>query len=287
MKRGWTILLAGALILAIALPVAAVKPDCNPDSPGYTEDHAACITDDSKGKVAKKCDLEDGAKVDGVRKAIAKQQMVADKNEDLDVIGIAEDELERLKGTLTHVIHSAASVAFDDPYEKSFRVRYRIDGVLQKQPVPPEINRFQPAIISRLKIMARLNIAEKRLPQDGRIKLKLSKTKALDFRVSTCPTLFGEKIVLRILDPSSAKLGIDALGYEDHQKGLYQKHLGKPYGMILVTGPTGSGKTVSLYTGLNILNTEDRNISTASSSSSPRATARPAPSTGSSTRCSP
>jgi type IV pilus assembly protein PilB len=108
-----------------------------------------------------------------------------------------------------------------------------------------------------------MDIAERRVPQDGRIKMRLSKNRAIDFRVNTCPTLFGEKIVLRILDPSSAKLGIDALGYEDDQKDMYQKHLDKPYGMILVTGPTGSGKTVSLYTGLNILNTEARNISTA------------------------
>jgi type IV pilus assembly protein PilB len=108
-----------------------------------------------------------------------------------------------------------------------------------------------------------MDIAERRVPQDGRIKMRLSKNRAIDFRVNTCPTLYGEKVVLRILDPASAKLGIDALGYEDAQKELYQKHLAKPYGMILVTGPTGSGKTVSLYTGLNILNTEDRNVSTA------------------------
>ncbi|MGH6913143.1 MAG: ATPase, T2SS/T4P/T4SS family, partial [Geminicoccales bacterium] len=113
------------------------------------------------------------------------------------------------------------------------------------------------------KVMSRLDIAERRVPQDGRIKMRLSKNRAIDFRVNTCPTLFGEKIVLRILDASSAKLGIDALGYESFQKQLYLDALAKPYGMILVTGPTGSGKTVSLYTGLNILNTEDRNISTA------------------------
>jgi type IV pilus assembly protein PilB len=111
--------------------------------------------------------------------------------------------------------------------------------------------------------MSRMDIAERRVPQDGRIKMRLSKNRAIDFRVNTCPTLFGEKVVLRILDPASAKLGIEMLGYEDHQRLLYEKHLAKPYGMILVTGPTGSGKTVSLYTGLNILNTEDRNISTA------------------------
>ena len=118
-------------------------------------------------------------------------------------------------------------------------------------------------LAARLKVMSRLDIAERRVPQDGRIKMKISNKRAIDFRVSTCPTLFGEKIVMRILDPSSAMLGIDALGYEPFQKELYLDALKRPHGMILVTGPTGSGKTVSLYTGLNILNTEDRNISTA------------------------
>ena len=116
---------------------------------------------------------------------------------------------------------------------------------------------------ARLKVMARLDIAERRVPQDGRIKMKISKSRSIDFRVSTCPTIFGEKIVMRILDSSSAMLGIDSLGYEPFQKELYMQALARPHGMILVTGPTGSGKTVSLYTGLNILNTEDTNISTA------------------------
>lgn len=118
-------------------------------------------------------------------------------------------------------------------------------------------------LAARLKVMSRMDIAERRVPQDGRVKLRLSKNKSIDFRVNTCPTLFGEKVVLRILDPSSAKLGIDMLGYEPDQKAHYMNYLQKPYGMILITGPTGSGKTVSLYTGLNILNTPDRNISTA------------------------
>lgn len=118
-------------------------------------------------------------------------------------------------------------------------------------------------ISARLKVLSRLNIAERRIPQDGRMRMKLSKTKAIDFRVNTCPTLFGEKIVLRILDPTSAQLGIDALGYEEDQKKIFLETMHKPYGMVLVTGPTGSGKTVSLYTALNILNTDDRNISTA------------------------
>jgi type IV pilus assembly protein PilB len=136
-----------------------------------------------------------------------------------------------------------------------------MDGVLKEIAQPPV--QLAPKLSARLKVMSRLDIAERRVPQDGRIKMKLSKNRAIDFRVSTCPTLFGEKIVLRILDPAQAMLGIDSLGYEPFQKELYTKYLAKPQGMILVTGPTGSGKTVSLYTGLNILNREDTNISTA------------------------
>jgi type IV pilus assembly protein PilB len=162
---------------------------------------------------------------------------------------------------LLDAIKKGASDIHFEPYEKTFRVRTRLDGVLKEIALPPV--QLSPKIAARIKVMSRLDIAERRVPQDGRIKMRLSKNRAIDFRVSTCPTLFGEKLVLRILDPSSAKLGIDALGYEDVQKQLYLHALSKPYGMILVTGPTGSGKTVSLYTGLNILNTEDRNISTA------------------------
>ncbi|MEM7613248.1 MAG: type IV-A pilus assembly ATPase PilB [Pseudomonadota bacterium] len=162
---------------------------------------------------------------------------------------------------LVDAIKRGASDVHFEPYEKYFRVRTRLDGVLQEIAQPPAA--LAGKVSARLKVMSRLDIAERRVPQDGRIKMRLSKNRAIDFRVNTCPTLFGEKIVLRILDPSSAKLGIDALGYEEQQKQLYMKHLNKPYGMILVTGPTGSGKTVSLYTGLNILNTADRNISTA------------------------
>jgi type IV pilus assembly protein PilB len=162
---------------------------------------------------------------------------------------------------LLDAINSGASDIHFEPYEKTYRVRYRRDGVLKEVATPPvALNR---RISARVKVLARLDISERRVPQDGRMKMKLSKNRAIDFRVNTCPTLFGEKIVLRILDPSSAQLGIDALGYEEDQKELYLKALAEPQGMILVTGPTGSGKTVSLYTGLNILNTEDRNISTA------------------------
>jgi type IV pilus assembly protein PilB len=162
---------------------------------------------------------------------------------------------------LLDAIKKGASDIHFEPYEKIFRVRTRLDGVLSEVAQPPVA--LANKVCARLKVMSRMDIAERRVPQDGRIKMRLSKNRAIDFRVNTCPTLFGEKIVLRILDPTSAQLGIDVLGYDDTQKNLYLKHLSKPYGMILVTGPTGSGKTVSLYTGLNILNTEDRNISTA------------------------
>jgi len=161
---------------------------------------------------------------------------------------------------LVDAIRRGASDIHFEPYETDYRVRLRIDGLLkQVSKVPPNLSA---RIAARLKVMAQLDIAEKRVPQDGRIKLNISKTKQIDFRVSTLPTLFGEKVVLRILDGSAAKLGIDKLGYEDDQRALYEAALAKPYGMVLVTGPTGSGKTVSLYTGLNILNEEQRNIST-------------------------
>src|SRR6185295_19038298 len=162
---------------------------------------------------------------------------------------------------LLDAIKKGASDIHFEPYAKTFRIRTRLDGVLKEVANPPV--QLTTKIAARIKVMSRLDIAERRVPQDGRIKMRLSKNRAIDFRVSTCPTLFGEKIVMRILDPSSAMLGIDALGYEPFQKELYLKHLAKPQGMILVTGPTGSGKTVSLYTGLNILNKEDTNISTA------------------------
>ncbi|HET7204221.1 MAG TPA: type IV-A pilus assembly ATPase PilB [Steroidobacteraceae bacterium] len=158
-------------------------------------------------------------------------------------------------------IRKGASDIHFEPYERSYRIRFRLDGVLKEVAAPPV--QLAIKLAARLKVMSRLDIAERRVPQDGRIKMKISKNRAIDFRVSTCPTLFGEKIVMRILDPSSAMLGIDLLGYEPFQKQLYMDALARPHGMILVTGPTGSGKTVSLYTGLNILNTEDTNISTA------------------------
>ncbi|SEP60782.1 type IV pilus assembly protein PilB [Ectothiorhodospira magna] len=162
---------------------------------------------------------------------------------------------------LLDAINRKASDIHFEPYEKFFRVRFRLDGVLHDIAQPP--TSLAPRITSRIKVMSRMDISERRIPQDGRIKMQISRGRAIDFRVNSCPTLYGEKVVLRILDSSSAFMGIDALGYEEHQKALYLKALSKPYGMILVTGPTGSGKTVSLYTGLGILNTPDRNISTA------------------------
>jgi len=161
---------------------------------------------------------------------------------------------------LLDAIKRGASDIHFEPYEKTYRVRYRIDGVLTTMAKPPKNMTMK--ISSRLKVMANLDIAEKRVPQDGRVKLNLSKTNAIDFRMSTCPTLFGEKIVMRVLDASAAKMGVDKLGYEEEQKALFLDAIKKPYGMVLVTGPTGSGKTVSLYTALNILNIEGTNIST-------------------------
>ena len=181
--------------------------------------------------------------------------------------GLGRDDVEDapivrfVNKVMLDAIKKGASDIHFEPYEKSYRVRQRIDGILREVAAPPV--QLAQKIAARIKVMSRLDIAERRIPQDGRIKMRLSKNRSIDFRVSTCPTLFGEKTVMRILDPSSAMLGIDALGYEPFQKELYLKNLAKPQGMILVTGPTGSGKTVSLYTGLNILNVEDTNISTA------------------------
>jgi len=195
--------------------------------------------------------------------------------EDLDIEAVNEDDRSQEDSTdvdetpivrfvnkvLIDAIKGGASDIHFEPYEKSYRVRFRTDGILHEVTRPP--NNLAPRLAARLKVMSQMDISERRLPQDGRIKMKLSKTRAIDFRVNTLPTLYGEKIVLRILDPSSAQMGIDALGYEEEQKQLFLKAMHQPQGMILVTGPTGSGKTVSLYTGLNILNTTERNISSA------------------------
>lgn len=161
---------------------------------------------------------------------------------------------------LLDAIRKGASDIHFEPYESKYRIRYRLDGVLKQVANPPV--QMSRRLSSRLKVMAGLDIAEKRVPQDGRIKINLSRNKSIDFRASTCPTLFGEKVVLRILDQSATKLGIQQLGFENHQRHLYEDAVAKPYGMILVTGPTGSGKTVTLYTALQLLNEEGRNIST-------------------------
>ena len=166
-----------------------------------------------------------------------------------------------LQKVLIDAIEAGASDLHFEPYEKFYRIRYRIDGELREMMQPPIA--IKDKLSSRIKVISRLDISEKRIPQDGRMKLVLSASKAIDFRVSTLPTLFGEKIVMRILDPSSAKLGIDALGYDPEQKAILMEAVQRPYGMVLVTGPTGSGKTVSLYTCLNILNKPGINISTA------------------------
>ncbi|PPD33049.1 MAG: type IV-A pilus assembly ATPase PilB [Methylomonas sp.] len=199
-------------------------------------------------------------------------------DEDLDNIDISSGDDRPVEDVVTSDVDEAPIVRFVnkilldsikkgvsdihlEPFEKKFRIRFRTDGILQEVASPPVS--ISNRIISRLKVMSKMDIAERRVPQDGRIKMQLSKNRAIDFRVNTCPTLFGEKVVMRILDPTSAQLGIEKLGFEEIQQKLFLAAINKPYGMVLVTGPTGSGKTVSLYTGLNILNSIERNISTA------------------------
>ena len=179
-----------------------------------------------------------------------------------DTSSIDETPIVRfINKVLIDAIKQGASDIHFEPYEKTYRVRFRTDGILREVVKPPKA--LSPRLAARLKIMSQMDISERRVPQDGRIQMRLSRNRNIDFRVNTLPTLFGEKVVLRILDPSSAQMGIDALGYEEEQKAMYLNALSKPQGMILVTGPTGSGKTVSLYTGLNLLNQPERNISTA------------------------
>jgi type IV pilus assembly protein PilB len=195
---------------------------------------------------------------------------------DLDNLDIATDDDEKrddsdlnvddapivryVNKILVDAIGSAASDIHFEPYEKYFRIRFRQDGMLREVANPP-VN-IAARLVARLKVMSRMNIAERRVPQDGRIKLKLSRNRDIDFRVNTLPTLYGEKVVLRILDAGAALVGVDQLGFEFEQKEAFLKAISKPYGMILVTDPTGSGKTVSLYTGLNLLNAPEVNIST-------------------------
>lgn len=187
----------------------------------------------------------------------------ADEGKEEDVTAGADEApvVRFINKVLIDAIRGGSSDIHFEPYEKSYRVRFRTDGILHDVARPP-VN-LAGRLAARLKVMSQMDISERRVPQDGRIKMKLSKNRSIDFRVNTLPTLWGEKVVMRILDPSSAKMGIDLLGYEPEQKELYMRALQQPQGMILVTGPTGSGKTVSLYTGLNILNTSEVNISTA------------------------
>lgn len=180
-----------------------------------------------------------------------------DSNSDIDDAPI----VRFVNKILLDSIKQGVSDIHMEPYEKNFRIRYRADGILHQIASPPAS--IASRIISRIKVMSKMDIAERRVPQDGRIKMTLSKNRAIDFRVNTCPTLFGEKVVLRILDPTSAQIGIEKLGFEPEQQQLFLSAINKPYGLVLVTGPTGSGKTVTLYTGLNLLNSVERNISTA------------------------
>jgi type IV pilus assembly protein PilB len=184
------------------------------------------------------------------------------ETEDVDTSAVDDTPIVRIVNkVLLDAIKQGASDIHFEPYEQNYRVRFRTDGILREIIKPPKT--LAPRLAARIKVMSQMDISERRIPQDGRIQMKLSKNRSIDFRVNTLPTMFGEKIVMRILDPTSAQMGIDALGYDDDQKQLFLEALAKPQGMILVTGPTGSGKTVSLYTGLSILNTDERNISTA------------------------
>ncbi len=208
----------------------------------------------------------------------ADTSMAALLDEDLENLDVSGGEEDITKNEVTSDVDDAPIVRFVnkilldaikkgasdihmEPYEKNFRIRFRADGILYQVASPPVT--IASRIISRVKVMSRMDIAERRVPQDGRIKMMISKHRTIDFRVNTCPTLFGEKVVLRILDPTSAQLGIEKLGFEPDQQQLFLEAINKPYGLVLVTGPTGSGKTVSLYTGLNLLNSVERNISTA------------------------
>ncbi len=212
------------------------------------------------GQVSKKEDDIAGANVfnmDDLGDSNEADTPLAASNSDVDDTPV----VKFLQGVLIDAINQGASDLHFEPYEKTFRIRYRVDGILSEISQPPAA--MKERIAARLKIISKIDISEKRVPQDGRMKLAMGNGKAIDFRVSTLPTLFGEKIVMRILDSSQAQLGIDALGYDPAQKEKLMHAVGRPYGMILVTGPTGSGKTVSLYSCLNILNRPGVNISTA------------------------
>src|SRR5699024_5791677 len=200
-------------------------------------------------------ELDDGPEV-------VTEQPVEDLVDSADESGADDAPIVRfVNKVLLDAINRGASDIHFEPYEKEFRIRFRLDGVLHERTAPPK--QQAPRLLARLKVMSRLDLAERRVPQDGRMKLSIGRNQVVDFRVSTCPTLYGEKIVLRLLDPTSAQIGIDKLGYEEDQRRIFEQTILRPQGMVLVTGPTGSGKTVSMYTALNILNNEERNISTA------------------------
>ncbi len=214
----------------------------------FLEQHSGSVLDGLDDADLENLEIDDGSA------SQQSQQEASDGASDAPIVRFVNK-------ILLDAIKSGSSDIHFEPYEKIYRIRFRTDGMLREVARPP-VN-LTPQLAARLKVMSQMDISERRIPQDGRIKMRISKTKSIDFRVNTLPTLWGEKIVLRILDASSAQMGIDALGYEPHQKDQFMKALEQPQGMILVTGPTGSGKTVSLYTGLNILNTPERNISTA------------------------
>jgi type IV pilus assembly protein PilB len=221
------------------------------------------VEDDKLGQVIHKildasgASLKDAANLEDLDVDVKESGPTAEEDAEIEDAPV----VKYIQKILLDAISGGASDIHFEPYERFFRIRYRIDGILSEIAQPPLA--IKDKVASRIKVISRLDIAEKRVPQDGRMKLMLSKTKAIDFRVSTLPTLYGEKIVMRILDSSGIKLGIEALGYEPDQQQVLLAAIGRPYGMILVTGPTGSGKTVSLYTCLNILNQPGINISTA------------------------
>ena len=223
------------------------------------------VEDDKLGQAINKlveasgATLKDVASMDDLEVEMQEGSPVVSDEESAEI----EDApvVKYIQKILLDAISAGASDIHFEPYEKFFRVRYRVDGILMEIAQPPLA--IKDKVASRIKVISKLDISEKRVPQDGRMKLVLSKTKSIDFRVSTLPTLYGEKIVMRILDSAGVKLGIEALGYDPDQQQLLLHAIGRPYGMILVTGPTGSGKTVSLYTCLNILNQPGVNIATA------------------------
>jgi type IV pilus assembly protein PilB len=233
---------------------------------GATVDLVIAERDKLRHKVARFLDQQDDdiAKALGGLDDIQLDMLVTDAEDEGTVLGEDADDaplVRFINKVLLDAIRRGASDIHFEPYEARYRVRFRTDGILQEVAKPPPA--LAPRLAARLKVMARLDISERRVPQDGRIKIRVSKSRAIDFRVNTLPTQYGEKVVLRILDSGAARMGIEALGYDPDQQQAYLEALARPQGMILMTGPTGSGKTVSLYTGLNILNTAERNISTA------------------------